>query len=191
MMYRMDRTLRPVLVLVTGVLGVAAFAARAGAQQSEQQQPAPAASSSGPRIGHAGQAAPPQYEPARTAAPVIVVPQVIYYYPAPAPYAGSGDISSGTYGSVNAPFEILYDGSMLLNYGRGYERLVRACEVVQLAPARDAYGRDVYGNIPDPPGIAALKAGTRGTMTGAVPARDAVICYRTYGYGRVELTTPR
>ncbi len=143
------------------------------AQQPERRASSPPpAPTSKPRIGHA--ASPP---PAPAPAPMPVA-QPIYYY-APDGYAVNG-----------APYLALSDGSVLVNFGYGYERVLRECAPVKSAAQTDPWARDALGRIPDPPGIAAIKAGTRGQATGNAPARNAQACYRSNGHG-VEMVTLR
>jgi hypothetical protein len=147
--------------------------AQAAARHSSPPPPAPAPAPR-PRVGYAADPAPPPAPaPIQAAAP-------IYFY------------SPGGYVVSGAPYQVLSDGSVLLNFGNGYERVLRQC-----AQARDntvqvnQNGRDALGRILDPPGIAALKAGTTGQATGNAPARNASACYRTDPQGRVEMVTTR
>jgi hypothetical protein len=146
------------------------------AAQSSHAAPPPAPR---PRIGYAGTPTPPPPPPQ----PVIVP---VYVY-APNGYSYNGD----TYVTYGAPYEVLSDGSVLVNFGYGYERVLRAC-----APApsggvtqSNQSGRDALGRILDPPGIAALKAGSRGQAWGAQPPRNVAACYRADQQGRVEMVT--
>jgi hypothetical protein len=153
---------RSALFAMLALLGIAGSLA---AQTSTQPAPAPR-----PRVGYAGTPTPPP-------APQPV-PQPVYVY------------SPGGYVVYGAPFEALSDGSVLVNFGNGYERVLRRCA----APANNASqvnqnGRDALGRILDPPGIAALKAGTRGQATGSQPARNSSACYRSDTQGRVEMVT--
>jgi hypothetical protein len=85
----------------------------------------------------------------------------------------------------------LSDGSVLVNFGNGYERVLRSCAALSPAPvARDAFGRDALGNLPDPAGIAAIKAGARGQVGGPVPARNVGACYNAYGQGQIQVSSP-
>lgn len=145
------------------------LAGHLGAQAST---PAAAPPPARPRIGYAGTPTPPP-------APQPVIQQPVYLY-APDGYVA-------VYG---APYQVLSDGSVLVNFGSGYERVLRQCS----APANSSYqanqnGRDALGRILDPPGIAALKAGTRGQATGAQPPRNADACYKADQQGRVEMVT--
>lgn len=161
--------------IIGATLATLALAAVMGAQQPERRAatppPAPAAK---PRIGHAASPPPPP-----AAAPVHVAQPVYYYYSSPDGYAASG-----------APYLALNDGSVLVNFGYGYERVLRQCAPVRSPVQADPWARDVLGRIPEPPGIAAIRAGTRGQATGNAPARDAQACYRTDGQ-RVEMVTMR
>ncbi len=128
-----------------------------------------------PRIGYAAPPAAPA-QPAnvpRTAAPPPV------YYVVPEGYYLAG-----------APYVVLSDGSVLVSFGGGYERVLRACLPVQPAVPVDPWARDALGRIPEPPGIAALRAGSRGHMGGPMPSPVAVACYRTDAQGRVMVGTP-
>jgi hypothetical protein len=152
----------------------------ARAQQTPAATAAPATStrSNAPRIGYVVES--PKPEPTRAAAsqPGVVTPPVYYYtndgYVVPAP-----------------TYLVLDDGSVLVNFGNGYERVLRSCASLRPAPvARDPFGRDALGNMPDPPGIAAMKAGSRGQASGISPARDMVACYNADGQGRLRVTAP-
>ncbi|MEP7001481.1 MAG: hypothetical protein ABI969_13435, partial [bacterium] len=127
-----------------------------------------------PRIGYAADPAPPPSPaPVQVSAPA-------YYYP-PGEYVVSG-----------APYQVLSDGSVLVNFGNGYERVLRSCaQSTDNAVQVNQTGRDALGRILPPPGIAALQAGTRGQATGNVPARNANACYRNDARGRVEMITTR
>lgn len=145
--------------------------AQTTARHSSPPPPAPAPAPK-PRVGYAADPAPPP-----TPTPVQVAAPVYYYGP-------GGYVVSG------APYQVLSDGSVLVNFGNGYERVLRSC-----AQPRDntvqvnQNGRDALGRILDPPGIAALKAGTTGQASGNAPARNASACYRTDAQGRVEMVT--
>lgn len=116
-----------------------------------------------PRVGYAGTAAPPP-------PPAVVVPPVYYV---PSGYAISG-----------VPYLVLTDGSVAVNFGTGYERVLRPCATPR--PALVPNGRDALGRITAPPGIAALQAGARGTISGTVPPVSRVACY-SVDAGRVSL----
>ena len=139
---------------------------RANTPPAPAPAPAPAAN---PRVGYAGTPAPaPQ--------PTVVAPPVYY-------------VSPGEYLVNGVPYVALADGSVLVNFGNGYERVLRACAPagsLNSAPA-DPWARDVLGRIPDPPGITALREGTRGQATGAMPPRNAAACYRNHARGNVEV----
>lgn len=144
------------------------------AQQPERRASSPPpAPTSKPRIGHAASPPPPP-----APAPVQVA-QPVYYYYSPDGYAVNG-----------APYLALNDGSVLVNFGYGYERVLRQCAPVKSTAQTDPWALDALGRIPDPPGIAAIKAGTRGQATGTAPARNAQACYRHKGH-QVEMVTLR
>ena len=156
-------------------LSALTFAAMLPAQAQStprQNAPPPPAPAAKPRIGYAGTPTPPP-APAQVqnAAPV-------YYY------------SPGGYVIGGAPYQVLSDGSVLVSFGNGYERVLRQC-----APAASSNwpvnqtGRDALGRILDPPGIAALKVGARGQASGNTPGETASACYRSDAQGRVELVT--
>ena len=146
--------------------------AQTAARASAPPPPAPAAR---PRIGYAAQPAPPPAPaPIRYAAPV-------YYY-SPDGYVANG-----------APYLVLYDGSVLVNFGYGYERVLRPCAQTRgVSPSQqEATGRDALGRILPPPGIAALQEGLRGSMSGATPSRSTAACYRADARGGLEVATPQ
>ena len=157
------------LILAVAVLCVAgSLGAQATTAAAAAPPPAPR-----PRIGYAGTATPP---PAAT--PQVVV-QPVYVY------------SSGGYVTTyGAPYEVLTDGSVLVNFGYGYERVLRQCVPSSGSATQvNQNGRDALGRIVDPPGIAALKAGRRGQASGAQPPRNSSACYRADPIGRVEMVT--
>ena len=157
---------RSALFAALALLGIAGSLP---AQTSTRPIPAPAPAPR-PRIGYAGTPTPP---PAPQPAP-----QPVYIY------------SPGGYVVYGAPYEALSDGSVLVNFGYGYERVLRRCAgPANTATQVNQNGRDALGRILDPPGIAALKAGTRGQATGSQPARNASACYRSDTQGRVEMVT--
>ncbi len=143
--------------------------AQTTARHSSPPPPAPAPK---PRVGYAAEPAPPPAPmPIRNAAP-------IYFY------------SPGGYVVIGAPYLVLSDGSVLVDFGNGYERVLRPCaQLVNDNVQVNQTGRDALGRIVDPPGIAALKAGTRGRALGNAPALNASACYRTDAQGRVEMMT--
>ena len=159
------------LVALAGSSGAQATAAAAG-QTKKAPPPAPAPAAR-PRIGYAGTPTPP---PAPAPQPVL---QPVYIY------------SPGGYVSYGAPYEVLSDGSVLVNFGYGNERVLRQCARRSDQVQVNQNGRDALGRILDPPGIAALKAGSRGQATGAEPPRNASACYRADQQGRVEMVTER
>lgn len=131
--------------------------------------PAPAAR---PRVGYA---APPAPQPQQQAP--VQVAQPVYYH------------SPGEYIVNGVPYLALSDGSVLVNFGYGYERVLRACAPVHNATPSDPWARDALGRIPAPPGIAAIQAGSRGQAMGTTPARNAQACYRSEASGRVNVVT--
>lgn len=142
---------------------------------------APPARGALPRIGYAA----PQPEPAQSASrrhpyggPIYIVPPIYYYGP-------EGYVLAG------APYLALSDGSVLVNFGNGYERVLRQCASIPQPQIYDPTSRDPYGRIPDPPGITALRAGARGEMQGLTPPPTSVACYRADQYGRPEIFTTR
>lgn len=165
-------------VTLAGSSGAQAAAAASGQAKNPpapaKNPPAPAPAAARPRIGYAGTPTPP---PAPAPRPVL---QPVYVY--------SPDGYVVTYG---APYEVLSDGSVLVNFGYGNERVLRQCASSSNQTQVNQNGRDALGRILDPPGIAALKAGSRGQATGAQPPRDAAACYRADQQGRVEMVTER
>ncbi len=153
------------------------FAATLQGQEPDKRRaasppPSPAPAPARPRVGYAGTAAP-------APAPVQVI-QPTYYY------TQDGSLISG------GQYLVLSDGSVLVNFGNGYERVLRACgqqRVNDAEAARNATGRDALGRILPPPGIAALQAGARGQMAGSAPARNAQACYRHDGRGRAAVVS--
>ena len=152
---------------------VAALGMMSVAGTLHAQGPAPARR---PRVGYAASPTPPEQP-----APVQVV-QPQYYY-------GNGGyiIGNGGYIITGAPYLALNDGSVLVNFGNGYERVLRPCARVQPAAPADPWARDALGRIPEPPGIAALRAGTRGQLGGTMPASNVGACYRADRTGRAEV----
>ncbi len=164
-----------VLLALTVVVPASAQTAQRHAAASPPAAPAPAPAAR-PRVGYAAEPAP---QPAPTTAPVYVQAPVYYYYYSPDGYMVSG-----------APYVVLADGSVLLDFGYGYRRQLRSCEPQSSSGAQASQGGlDALGRIGDPPGIAALKAGARGQATGYAPARNANACYRSNAQGGVEMVT--
>jgi hypothetical protein len=132
--------------------------------------PAPPPAAPRSRVGYAASPTPPQS--ATSAQPTYI-------------YSPDG------YNANGASFLVLSDGSMLANFGNGYERVLRRCasHSSSAQSQQEATGRDALGRILPPPGIAALQAGTRGQVTGTAPARNATACYRSVGRGRTEVIT--
>lgn len=156
------------LILAVAVLGLAGSV---DAQSTSAPAPAPRPAPR-PRVGYAGTPTPPP-----SSAPQVIV-QPVYVYP----YGG--------YVTYGAPYEALSDGSVLVNFGYGYERVLRQCAASSGSTTQvNQSGRDALGRILDPPGIAAIKAGTRGQASGAQPAPNASACYRADTQGRVEMVT--
>ena len=162
-----------VLALVVALPSQAQTAARAAAPSPA---PAPAAR---PRIGYAAQPAPaPAPVPLQAPAPIYVYSQNGYV------------VSPDAYIVNGAPYQALSDGSVLVNFGNGYERVLRPCAQQNTSNGQvNQTGRDALGRIGDPPGIAALKAGTRGQASGGTPAQNAGACYRSDAQGRVSVVT--
>lgn len=127
-----------------------------------------AQSSSKPRVGYAASPTPPAPQPAPQYPPVYYVP-------------GGGYVVTGV------PYVVLSDGSVAVNFGNGYERVLRPCAQQQQQSTQASTGRDALGRILPPPGIAALQAGSRGQITGTTPAPNASACYRTGAQGRLEM----
>ena len=166
--------------LVATTLVALCAAATVQAQETKRASsppPASAPSKPRPRVGYGGTPTPP---PSQT--PVQIIQPTYYYTP-------DGYLVSG------GQYVVLADGSVLVNFGNGYERVLRQCgqgNNVNAAEAeRNATGRDALGRILPPPGIAALQAGARGQMSGTAPARNAQACYRHDGRGRAEVVTGR
>lgn len=166
--------MRQILEVMAAILVLGAAAPAHAQARHGSTPPPPPAPASRPRVGYAADPPPPP-EPIRTASPV-------YYYP------------SGVYVVSGAPYQVLSDGSLLVDFGNGYERVLRQCALADNSNNNNGMqvnqtGRDALGRILDPPGIAALKAGTRGQATGSAPARNASACYRSDAQGRVEMVT--
>jgi hypothetical protein len=157
------------MVTLAGSSGAQATAA-AAAKPKAPPAPAPAPR---PRVGYAGTPTPP---PAPAPRPIL---QPVYVY------------SPDGYVTYGAPYEVLSDGSVLVNFGYGNERVLRQCAPSSDQTQVNQNGRDALGRILDPPGIAALKAGSRGQATGAQPPRNASACYRANQQGSVEMVTQR
>jgi hypothetical protein len=92
---------------------------------------------------------------------------------------------------TGAPFVVLTDGSVAVNFGNGYERVLRPCAALVNQAVVDPNARDPFGRIPDPPGIAALRAGTRGQIGGTMPALNMAACYRTNAHGQPVVVSAR
>ena len=156
-------------------IGIAVFAlaGSSGAQAASAKPKNPPEPAPRPRVGYAGTPTPP---PAPAPQPVL---QPVYVY------------SPGGYVTYGVPYEVLSDGSVLVNFGYGNERVMRQCAPRSSETQVNLNGRDALGRILDPPGIAALKAGTRGQASGAQPPAGAPACYRADQQGRVEMITER
>ena len=152
------------------VLAMLATASALHAQERRANNPPPAPA---PRPARVGTAASPTPAP-QPQAPVQVV-QPVYYY------------SPDAYAVYGSPYVGLADGSVLVNFGNGYERVLRACAPVRQPTPSDPWAKDALGRIPAPPGIAAIQNGTRGQAMGAAPAQNAQACYRTDANGRVNV----
>ena len=128
-----------------------------------------------PRIGYAAPPAPVATPPERRVMPgPVYIVSPVYYYTA------DGFL-------VGAPYVVLSDGSVLVNFGGGYERVLRACALAQPSAPVDPWARDALGRIPEPPGIAAMRSGTRGTAVGVAPSPNTAACYRSSPEGRLEV----
>ena len=165
----MPRTFSAVVATLLFGIGLPA-GAQAARHASPPPPPPPAPAANKPRVGYAADPAPPP------APATVYAPAPVYLY------------SPGGYVVSGAPYLVLSDGSVLLNFGNGYERALRPCAEVRDNRAMvNQTGRDAFGRILDPPGIAALKEGTRGQASGNAPARNASACYRADTQGRVEM----
>lgn len=162
--------------LVGAMVVALSLAATLHAQEPEKRRassppPTPAPAAPRARVGTAASPTPPP-APARTNQ------RAFYYSP------NTNLVSGGQY-------LVLSDGTMLVNFGNGYERRMRSCgQNANAAEAeRNATGRDALGRILPPPGIAALQAGSRGTVSGNTPPQNAHACFRHDGRGRAEVMT--
>ena len=165
-------------------MGALAFAAVLHAQQAEQRRasaPPPAAPAPRPRIGYAADPAPPQ-APVQTQ----VAPPGYYYNQG---YYNNQSYynTQGGYFISGAPYLVLTDGSVVVNFGNGYERVIRPCGSTRSNAPTDPYARDALGRIPEPPGIAALRPGARGQVSGNAPRRNSAACYRSDGRGGMQI----
>ena len=171
--------MRPALILAVAGIVLAAATVTADAQDARHElprrasPPPPAAPNAArPRMATVAEYPP---APAPAPAPVFIAPPVYY--------VTDGYILTG------APYLALSDGSVLVNFGSGYERVIRPCAPPAQTSASDPWARDALGRIPDPPGIAAIKAGARGRMHGTMPARSTLACYRVDAQGRPAIVT--
>lgn len=150
--------------MMAALFAVSVCSAAAHAQQKQIVPP-----TSRPRSGRAAAPTPP---PATTR-PTVTQPT--YTIP--------------TYSTSGPSYLAQADGSVIVNYGNGYERVLHRCASPKQAAPVDPNARDVLGRIPPPPGIAALQAGATGQPSGQVPAKNAKACYRHNGGANVEVVT--
>ena len=137
-------------------------------QHPRAQQPIGPVSASRPRVGYAGAPTPPVQ--------VVQVVQPVFLF------------NQGVFYTSAAPFVVQPDGSVLVNFGSGYQRVLLPCARPRVV-STDPFGRDALGRIPDPPGIAALRPGAQGQASGNTPARSANACYRPTTQGSAEIVT--
>ena len=162
------RQLLGMAVTVVLLAGVRPLEAQ-GAERHGSAPPPPAPVAR-PRIAYAADAPPPP-APIRAAAPAFL-------------FVPGGYIVTGP------AYLVLSDGSVLVDFGNGYERVLRSCAQPNRSEVQvNQNGRDALGRILDPPGIAALRAGTRGQAMGSVPAPNANACFRNDMLGRVEMVS--
>ena len=156
-------------------MGALVCATALHAQQPEIRRasapPPAAAPAARPRIGYAAAPTPPE-APVQSQYPQ----QQQQYY-----YSDQGYYISG------APYLVLWDGSVLVNFGNGDERVLRQCSSSRNTAPADPYARDALGRIPEPPGIAALRPGARGQLSGTRPGRSSEGCYRADGRGGMQM----
>ena len=127
----------------------------------------PAARAQGrPRYGVAGKA------PAPTPAPVAA-PPVTYIY-------------NGGYIVNGAPYVVQPDGSILVNFGNGYERVLRQC-AQPTRPQVDPNGLDAMGRLPLPL-LQPFNSGERGQVAGTMPPSNVAACYNMGGDRRPKIT---
>lgn len=115
-----------------------------------------------PRIGVAGTAAPP--------APPAQTPVYLY---------------NNGYVITAAPFVALSDGSILVNFGNGYERILRQCAVTR--PVVDRNGLDAMGRLPLPL-LQPFRTGERGNVDGSMPPANSAACYTMTNERRPRIT---
>ena len=156
------------MVVMTVLMAMPAAQAQQ-ASAAPAKQPVGVVSSSRPRVGYAGTPTPP--DTVRRVRPPVAYTQGGYY------------ITTG------APYVVLSDGSVAVNFGNGYERVLRACAAPGTSATTESSGRDVFGRIQDPPGIAALRPGARGQVSGTMPGRNVTACFKTDGQGKPEIVT--
>ena len=136
-----------------------------------------ASAQSRPRVGYAGTAKP---EPAAGSRPTPPQPVVIY---------NSAPNSTEGYTVYGAPYLVLNDGSVLVNFGNGYERVLRQCASNNqtAAPAQtDKNGLDALAHLPLPL-INNLSGGERGQVSGTMPAKNEAACYRSTRRHHVQI----
>lgn len=155
------------------MMAVAASAHGQAAGEARKSTPLPAQTAAHPRVGTAASPAP---DPSQTRVQPLFAPPIFFQ-------DGGGNVLGG------APFLVLGDGSVLVNFGNGYERVLRQCAVPRQPVDVNGNGLDVLGRIQPPPGIAALQEGTRGQMMGAVPFRNVGACYTLDAQGQALVVT--
>ena len=159
--------MRATMVVMTVLMALPAAQAQQ-ASAAPAKQPVGVVSPSRPRVGYAGTPTPP--DTARRVRPTVAYTQ-------------------GSYITTGAPYVVLSDGSVAVNFGNGYERVLRSCAASGASATTESSGRDVFGRIQDPPGIAALRPGARGQVAGTMPGRNVTACFTTDGQGRPEIVT--
>ena len=130
-----------------------------------------------PRIGYAGT---PKTEPVQQGqrqsqpAPVVV-------------YNSTPSSSREAYIVNGAPYLVLNDGTVMVDFGSGYERILRPCAGSAPAPSpTDKNGLDAMGRLPLPL-LNPLSGGERGQVVGTMPARNENACYRVTKHRRVQI----
>lgn len=153
------------IMALTGVAAAHAQQAQAPARAPQKQVSATPASR--PRVGYAATPTPPN---------TVQVSRPVYYQP--------------RYLTIGAPYVVLSDGSVAVNFGNGYERVLRACSTSNATGVSTTeLGRDALGRIPDPPGIAALRPGARGQVAGTMPAQNVAACFNRDAQGQLQIVT--
>src|SRR5687768_15387571 len=132
----------------TAALAIAVLAAPALGQQAGPPRHAP------PRIATAGPPPAPAPAPAASPAPAPVprdgrLPRIAYAAdPVPPPQPAPVYVVPQVYYIQNGyvlpawPYLVLSDGTMLVSFGYGYERVLRSCAVVQPTAPADPWARD-------------------------------------------------